>query len=278
VIREGSILGRALGVIRIIMVLHSRTSPGRPRPLGPWKHGPIAVLGLIGGIGGGKSAVAAALARRGAVVLDADSVGRALLTRKPVRARLVAHFGARILDRTGAGGPDHAPPIDRRALAAIVFADAAERRALEAIVHPRMRRFFERAIARAVRQGQARAVVLDAAVLLEAGWDALCDLVVFVDAPRDRRLARLQEQRGWTEAMLAARERAQWPLVAKRGWADAIVVNDAGLPQLDAEVDRLWTVLQLSSRAALHPGPDCAGPSVAGSSRSAPAAVSSPQR
>ena len=80
----------------------------------------------------------------------------------------------------------------------IVFGQPGALRRLEAILHPRMCRTFERAIARTVRRGQARAVVLDAAILLEAGWNTLCDRIVFVDAPRDQRLARLSAARGWT--------------------------------------------------------------------------------
>ena len=69
-------------------------------------------------------------------------------------------------------------------------------------------------------------VVLDAAILLEAGWNTLCDRIFFVDAPRDQRVARLLESRGWTEEMLQAREAAQWPLDRKRALADADILND----------------------------------------------------
>ena len=103
-----------------------------------------------------------------------------------------------------------------------------------------MRRTFERAIARTVRRGKARGVVLDAAVLLEAGWDSLCDRVIFIDAPREQRLARVAEGRGWTESTLEARERAQLPLDQKRQRADEVVLNDAGPEALEAAIGRLW--------------------------------------
>ena len=84
--------------------------------------------------------------------------------------------------------------------AAIVFADPEARRALEAIVHPLMRARFVEAIDQASSASPAPApVVLDAAILLEAGWDDLCDLVVFVDAPRSERLRRAADDRGWSE-------------------------------------------------------------------------------
>src|SRR4051794_3481849 len=143
-----------------------RTGPARPR--GPWKHGPIPVLGLIGGIGGGKSRGAAMLAEEGGVVIDADSVGHALLDQRPGRDLVVARFGPQILAPSGEaeaeaatdGSPSPPPAIDRRTLGAIVFKQPSALRQLEAILHPRMRRTFERAIARTVRRGQARCVVI----------------------------------------------------------------------------------------------------------------------
>ena len=89
-----------------------------------------------------------------------------------------------------------------------MFADPSARKALEAILHPRMRDTFLKAIRRTIRRGQFRAVVLDAAVLYEAGWDELCDRVLFIDAPRELRAERLAAQRGWDAETVAAREKA----------------------------------------------------------------------
>ena len=159
-------------------------SPEEPRPRDRWKHGAIPVIGLIGGIGGGKSAVARLLADRGAAVIDADAVGHELLEDPAIRARVVERFGAGVLEASAA--TDAAVPrISRRALAGIVFADASALRDLEAILHPAMRDRFLRSITRLVHDGGRPCVVLDAAVLLEAGWDDLCDRVIFVErAPR----------------------------------------------------------------------------------------------
>jgi dephospho-CoA kinase len=266
----------------------------QPRPAGPWKYGPIPVIGLIGGIGAGKSRVAALLAEAGAAVIDADVVGHALLDQRPVRELVTARFGPQVLaprepaaePETEAGtGTDaeaeanseanaDAVRVDRRVLGAIVFSDPAALRQLESILHPRMRRTFERAIARTVRRGQARAVVLDAAILLEAGWDTLCDRVVFVEASADRRLARLAAARGWTAETLAKREAAQWPLERKFSRADRVIVNDhdhdqdqeldSGPGSLHEQVRRLTAALFASPR----PGRVPAGP---GRSRSADA-------
>src|SRR5262249_48143791 len=127
--------------------------------------------------------------------------------------------------------------------------DPAALRRLEAILHPRMRRTFERAIDRAVRRGRARAVVLDAAILLEAGWNSLCDTIVLVDAPREQRLARLAEARDWSEQTLAAREAAQWPLDRKRALANLVLNNDSGIEALDEQVRHLADALLPPARA-----------------------------
>ena len=225
-----------------------RNRTGPFRPAGRYKHGAIPVIGLMGTIGAGKSRVAALLAASGAFVIDADLVGHALLDQRPVRELVVAQFGPAIL--VPSGSPDEPPRIDRRALGAIVFARPEALRQLEAILHPRMRRTFERAIARTVRRGQARAVVLDAAILLEAGWHTLCDRIVLVDAPREQRLARLAAARGWSEQTLAGREAAQWPLERKRALADAVVSNDSGIQPLEEHVRRLATAILPPARLA----------------------------
>ena len=236
-------------------------SPEEPSPRDQWKHGAIPVIGLIGGIGGGKSAVAQLLAARGSAVIDADAVGHDLLEDPAIRGRIVDRFGTGVLEPSPAGDADM-PRISRRALATIVFADARALRDLEAILHPAMRSHFHRSIDRLVRTGGRRCIVLDAAVLLEAGWDDLCDRIVFVDAPRAERLRRVRQARGWSEETFAARERSQWPVEQKRHRADWIVTHDGDPDRLGREVDRLLDRLDTAaaSRDAAPPGRRHAGP------------------
>ncbi|WP_406700065.1 dephospho-CoA kinase [Singulisphaera sp. Ch08] len=215
---------------------YPRNRPGPQQ--GPWKHGQVPVIGIIGEIGGGKSQVSAFMAERGALVLDADAVGHALLNQRPVREQVIERFGTSIL--APATEPEGEPLIDRGILGSMVFAQPALLGDLETILHPRMQVTFEKAIARAQRQGKVSAVVLDAAILLEAGWDSLCDFVLYVDAPRPQRLARLVETRGWTEEKLLLRERAQSAPEEKQRQADVVLVNDGGLDRLKEEVNRLW--------------------------------------
>jgi dephospho-CoA kinase len=212
-------------------------------PPPPWKHGRTPVIGLIGAIGGGKSRVAALLAARGAMVIDADSTGHRLLEEPSIRDRVIARFGPDIACHSGgpADNEYRGRRINRQALAAIVFSDPTALRALEAVLHPLMRQEFLRIITRAASVDRPAAVVLDAAVLLEAGWQNLCDRVIFVDAPRRLRLERLREQRGWTAETLSAREQAQWPLDQKKRCADLVIANDADLETLERNVDRIWS-------------------------------------
>ena len=197
----------------------------------PWRHGPKPTVGLIGAIGAGKSAAAAAMAARGGRVVNADALGHEALEQPEIRARLIDRWGTRVLK------PDGHP--DRRALAAIVFADPAERAALEAVVFPYIGRRALAEVLDAQADPAARFVVLDAAVMFEAGWNNVCDRVVYIDAPRETRLARLAARSGWTAAELAAREAAQWPAGRKRQLADAVIVNDAGVRELQEKVDQL---------------------------------------
>jgi dephospho-CoA kinase len=225
------------------------------RPGGAWANGPIPVVGLVGGIGAGKSLAAAALAERGLRVLDADAVGHALLAQRPARERVVARFGAGVLRADEEGVEGSEPEVDRKILGRVVFADPVARRDLEAILHPAMRKTFERAIARAARAGLP-GVVLDAAVLYEAGWERLCDAVLFIDAPREVRLARLVAARGWSAEELDTREAAQAPLDSKRPRADRVLEN-AGAPEALREAVLAWWSSFMParpSRARARPG------------------------
>jgi dephospho-CoA kinase len=195
------------------------------------------VIGLLGGIGSGKSRVAEAFARRGALVIDADRIGHDALRDPEVRRQIVERWGTGQLDDQG--------EIVRRRLGAIVFADDAEREALEALVHPWIGRRVREEVAAAQADTGSRFILLDAAVMLEAGWNAACDKLVFVDAPRPLRLERVARQRGWTPADVAARERAQLPLTAKAARADHVLDNSGTLEDLERQVDDLlhdWKV------------------------------------
>jgi dephospho-CoA kinase len=196
-----------------------------------FKHGPKPVIGLIGGIGAGKTTAAWCFAARGGRVIDADALGHEALRQPEVVARVVERWGERVRKADGS--------LDRRAIAKIVFADPDERNALEGMVFPYIGQRCREEIARAVADPAARFAVLDAAVMLEAGWNNEVDRIVYLDAPRELRLARLAARSGWTAADLAAREAAQWPEDVKRSRADAVLVNADGPQELQQQVDHL---------------------------------------
>jgi dephospho-CoA kinase len=175
------------------------------------------IIGLAGGVGSGKSEAGGILADLGCVLTDSDAEARAVLDLPEVKGQLVSWWGGGIL------GPEGR--VQRGAIAKIVFADPEQRRRLEGLVHPLVRRSREELIRRAAAQG-ARAVVIDAPLLFEAGVDAECDAVIFIDAPRASRLERVRTGRGWDEAELDRREAAQMPLEEKRRRAHEVVMND----------------------------------------------------
>jgi dephospho-CoA kinase len=213
-----------------------------------WKHGAMPVIGLTGGIGSGKSRVADLLKGRGACVIDADAVGHEVLEVPDVRDLVVARFGPQVLRPASRPGEEK-DRVDRRLLGSIVFADPEALRDLERIVHPRMCLEFEQRIARESERGVEPMLVLDAAILLETGWDRVCDLVVFVDASFPVRLDRVSHTRGWTLEDLKSREAAQWPVDRKRDRADVVLRNESGLEALELEVDAFFRSL-----AARDPG------------------------
>lgn len=195
----------------------------------------MLIVGLTGNIAAGKSAVAERLAAFGATVIDADVLAREAV-RPGTRAlrRIVDRWGVAVLDTDGA--------LDRAALRRIVFADAAERAALDAIVHPEVARLREAHVADARARGD-RLVICDIPLLFETGLESRMDQVVLVDAPAELRLARLVRDRGLSESEAAAMMAAQMPAERKRRGAHHIIENDGTLAELDAKVAALHRAL-----------------------------------
>ncbi|MCM0674418.1 dephospho-CoA kinase [Micromonospora phytophila] len=190
----------------------------------------MLMVGLTGGIGSGKSAVAARLAERGAVVIDADRVAREVVAPGTEGlAEIVAAFSERVLDPAGA--------LDRAALGAVVFADESARRRLEAITHPRVRARTAALVAAAAPDA---VVVNDVPLLVEVGLAPTYHLVVVVQAAVATRLARLARDRGMERAEAERRIAAQADDARRRAAADVVLTNDGSLAELHAAVDALW--------------------------------------
>ncbi|MCC7407531.1 MAG: dephospho-CoA kinase [Phycisphaeraceae bacterium] len=181
---------------------------------------PKPILGLTGGIGSGKSLVARQFASLGCAVIDADELAREALDSSAVQEQLRQWWGPEVIGEDGR--------VNRRVVAQKVFNNPQELARLEGLVHPRVHAGRERLRGQYQADPAVVAIVEDCPLLLEKGIDAGCDVVVFVDAPKPLRLARVAASRGWSEAELDRREKNQWPLDKKVQRADYVIKNDAG--------------------------------------------------
>ncbi len=198
----------------------------------------LPIIGLIGGIGAGKSTAGRCLAARGGFVIDCDKLGHDALNTPEVLRQLVALWGDRVANPDGTA--------NRRAVAGIVFGSDAERKRLEAVVFPVIGEMTEGLIASGSENPAVRFVVLDAAVLLEAGWKGRCDRVLYIDAPRELREQRVFARSQWSPADLTAREAAQWPTDEKKTHADAVILNDGTEAGLQEKIDHILTEWHLT--------------------------------
>lgn len=196
-------------------------------PAMPFAGKPI--IGIVGGIGSGKSFVARALASLGCLVIDSDALAREAHEDPAVVGAILRIVG----DGVVVNGR-----LDRRALARIVFADDGMRRQVEQVIHPWIEQRRRRRMEAAADDPTSRAFVWDSPLLIEAGLDQQCDHIVFVDTPRDIRLARVQATRGWSDRDLSNREARQLPLAAKRARADAVVDGTATPRELEQQLAR----------------------------------------
>ncbi|MFG1892812.1 dephospho-CoA kinase [Micromonospora zamorensis] len=187
-------------------------------------------VGLTGGIGSGKSAVAARLVERGAVLIDADQVAREVVAPGTEGlAEIVAAFSDAVLDDDGA--------LDRVALGAVVFADEKARRRLESITHPRVR---ARTAELAAAAAPGAIVVNDVPLLVEVGLAPTYHLVIVVQTAVTTRLERLARDRGMDRAEAERRIAAQADDARRRAAADVVLTNDGSLTDLHDAVDDLW--------------------------------------
>lgn len=205
----------------------------------------MPLIALTGGIASGKSTVAARLAERGAVVVDADRIVREVQAPgSPVLARIAAEFGEEMLQADGS--------LDRARLGATVFGDPERVAALNAIVHPAVRAESQRRFDAAFAADPSAVVVYDVPLLVEARVDDPWDLVVVAHAPAGVRERRLIELRGMTPADAHARIAAQAPDAARLAIADAVIATAGTMDATLAQVDELWTTLdeRIAARAA----------------------------
>lgn len=197
-------------------------------------------IGLTGGLGSGKSTVAEMLRQKGAAVLNADLLGHRVY--EPGRAawqEVVEAFGQQVVAADGT--------IDRKRLASIVFADPEALRRLNAITHPRIREMIQEGLAELAAQG-TKVVVVEAALLLEAGWDDLVDEVWVTVAPPEVAAQRAAARSGIPLEEALARVRAQMSNEERVRRARVVIDTDCSLEETCQQVHQEWERLQ----ARLH--------------------------
>jgi dephospho-CoA kinase len=192
----------------------------------------MIVIGLTGGIGTGKSEVARILQGLGAVVINADQVGHeAYKPHSEAWQEVVKTFGEEILQPNG--------EIDRKRLGGLVFSDPEQLAKLNRVMHPRMAQMVAHHIEYLRGQG-VQVVVVEAALLFEAGWDVLVDEVWSTDSPIDSIIQRLRARNGLSEAEIKRRMSSQMSKEERLERSDVIIGNAGDMASLESTVQSLW--------------------------------------
>lgn len=192
-----------------------------------------AIIGIVGGIGAGKSTVAGLFGQLGCAVIDADALAHEVLDRPEVKEAVVSRFGEDVLD---AGGR-----IDRGALAERVFEWEEAIAFLNGLIHPRVLARCEALIGHYSGRDDVAAIVLDMPLLAEAGWEKRCDFVVFVECERQKRLERMLKNGKINENQLKKRENFQISLDKKRQIAHYTVNNNSDESESAEQVAQLFS-------------------------------------
>ncbi len=193
------------------------------------------IIGILGGLGSGKSTVAAEFGKLGCAIIDADKIAHELLDEPSLRERVVTSFGQVILDSAG--------KIDHGKLADIAFADAEKLSALNKIIHPPVLQRAEELIKQYNGQNQVKAIVLDMPLLVEVGWSKRCNKLIFVDCEPQLRVERAKKIGVLDENQHKIRENFQISLDKKVALADNIIDNNSGFSALAEQVAKAFSYI-----------------------------------
>ena len=192
----------------------------------------MIVIGLTGGIGTGKSEVTRIFQELGAVLINADQIGHQAYTpHSEIWQEVVKAFGEEILQPGG--------EIDRKKLGSIVFADPDQLTRLNQIMHPRMARMVAQQIQELREQGED-VVVVEAALLLEAGWDSLVDEVWSTESPEESVIKRLQSRSDLSQEEAKKRIDSQMSAEERTSRSQVVVDNSGDLVELERVVRSIW--------------------------------------
>ncbi len=194
------------------------------------------VIGLVGGIGSGKTLAARILADLGAASISADDLVREAYAAAEVRADIHSLWGDQVFLPDGS--------VKRSGVAERVFASRSDLRRLEMVIHPWIARRRAQLIATLAQRPEVKAFVADSPLLFEAQLDGECDFILFVDCRPEIRAQRLLAERGWSAAEIARREAWQLPVDFKRDRADYIVQNNSDADTLVREIKKVFTRIQ----------------------------------
>ncbi len=196
--------------------------------------GKKTIIGILGGIGSGKSTVAAEFAKLGCKVIDADKIAHELLDEPDVKTKIVNLFGRAILDSAG--------KIVCEKLAEVVFNDADKLSSINQIIHPLVLQRSEELIQKYNSQNQVKAIILDMPLLVEVGWDKRCDKLIFVDCKKKLRLNRAKKL-GFDENQVKIRENFQISLDNKANLADNTIENNSDFSALARQVTDIFSYI-----------------------------------
>jgi dephospho-CoA kinase len=192
------------------------------------------IIGILGGIGSGKSTVAAEFAKLGCKVIDADKIAHELLDEPSVKEQLLSIFGQDILDSSG--------KINRSKLAEIVFTDDKMLVSLNSIIHPLVLQRAQELIEQYKSQNQIKAIILDMPLLVEVGWHKRCDKLIFVNCEQKLRLQRAKKL-GFDENHMKIRENFQISLDNKESLADNTIENNSDLSAIANQVTGIFSYI-----------------------------------
>ena len=209
----------------------------------------MKLFGIIGGIGSGKSTAAELFRQSGAAVIDADNIGHQVLLLPDVKNAVLKRWGSAVFGEDG--------EIDRRALAAVVFADEKELAHLKSLTHPLIAEEVHRQQEQHAQNG-VQLCLLDAPLLFEAGWEHLVNQVIFVEAPAEVRWERVKS-RGWSETEWQQRETAQLPVEEKKRRADFVLDNSRDTDHLQMLIEALCLATLPLPKKGTHKSSDAMG-------------------
>ena len=191
------------------------------------------VVGLLGGIGSGKSAACLILQRLGAEGVCADGITRKLLKNDEIKNQITGAFGKGVLD-----GSEN---IDRKKLADYAFSSRNNLKKIESILHPPV---IMETIEKINMTPAGKVFVIDAPLLLESGMHHLCDYLIFIDAYKENRLIRAARKSRWTYREIERRQRFQRPLATKRKAADFVISNNGNLGELKKQLQEIYRIIK----------------------------------